>query len=113
MIVCSVCGTRTAVQKCHVKDKATFSSCDNHDFHNIIYLCPTHHYSYFDKGRMVIYRPRSVLLLLESISPRSIVSIRSKNRIVVRAEYIQWKNNCAHMFLKAELRKLENKSTAT
>lgn len=102
---CFVCDAYGA-QKCHVKDKAELTN-RNHDFHNIIFLCPLHHFQYFDKSRMAIVPGTSQLLLLHCVKYRRITVHESRFPIHVLPEYIEWKNERIHIFLKAELRQMQ------
>lgn len=91
------------VQKCHVKDKATFNTSGSlHEFCNIIYLCNNCHYKFFDRGRLAIVDSRN-FLLLECLQPLSIV-VRTSNIVMnVRQEYIDWKNEHCHVALQVAL----------
>lgn len=109
--VCAVCGSAN-VQRCHVKDKAEFRGRRSHDFHNIIYLCAEHHYAFFDKERMAIVPGGVELLVLRCKKFRRIDSYEPKGRIVVKGEYIEWKNTRVHPQLKAELRKKRREAAA-
>lgn len=100
---CFVCGEYGA-QKCHVKDKAVLE-CLHHDFHNIIYLCPHHHYQYFDNRRLAIVPGTEQFLLLHCVKNRRITVENSKYRVYVASEYVSWKNSHIHVLLKSELRR--------
>lgn len=108
MACCAVCG-HWATQKCHVKDKSHFKGGKNHDFHNIIYLCALHHHEYFDSNRLAIIPETKNLILLRCVKYRRIDVIEPKSAVVVLDDYIKWKNQRIHCFLKAELRRMLKK----
>jgi hypothetical protein len=107
MRVCAVCGALDT-QKCHVKDKGTFEANEHDDFHNIIFLCASHHYEFFDQARLAIDPISRTLLLLKCIRFRRIEIAEPRSAVAIKPEYIRWKNRSVHTFLKAELRKRQN-----
>lgn len=103
MKICAVCG-HGVTEACHVRDKASFPPGVGHDFHNIVLLCATHH-SFFDTSRLAIDPGTRCLLLLHCITWRRVAEYRPLSAITIRPEYIEWKNERVHTYLKAELRR--------
>ena len=108
MNTCFICGG-VGAQKCHVKNRSEFGPAHPHDYYNIVYLCPTHHYQFFDNRRMAIVPSTQEFLLLHCVKFRRVELVKSLERVCIKDEYIQWKNRRIHTYLKAELRKLETR----
>ena len=105
MAGCAAC-SNTDTHRAHVKDKAVLiSEGKKHDFFNIIHLCPVCHHNFFDEGRMALLIEEKKFLVLKKIPKRIIEERDFKRKVSVKPEYIEWKNEQCHYFLKAELRK--------
>ena len=51
MQICACCGVNnknTPIDKAHVKDRNLFRIGEDHEYKNIIFLCKTCHYKFFD-----------------------------------------------------------------
>ena len=108
---CAVCANNVT-ERCHVLSKAEYQG-PHDDFHNIIHLCHRHHREFFDDGRMVIDLKTKTCYLLVDYESRKIEKIKLQRPIVVKPEYIEWKNSRAHIFLKAELRRSKKANKAS
>lgn len=104
MRLCAVCGAHQT-EKCHVRDKAFFKGKTNHEFHNIVYLCSYHHHEFFDRERLVYDPLDKDWILLRCIKHRRVEIHATKTPVVIKKEYLEWKNTQSHSFLRAELRK--------
>lgn len=104
MRICAVCGAHRT-EKCHVRDKSTFDGKINHDFHNIVYLCSSHHHEFFDRERLVYDTRNDHWVLLRCVKYRRVERHPTKSPVVIKQEYIEWKNRRCHSFLRAELRR--------
>ena len=94
------------VQRANDKDKAILIEAGKrHDFVNIVHLCAYRHYRYFDKGFMAILLKEQKFLILRSLSPRLIEEVKSREKLALEAEYVDWKNENCHNYLHAEIRK--------
>lgn len=111
MSECVWCGN-FYTQACHVRDKATFSDMRPHDYHNIVALCSSCHYHFFDQGRMVFGPSCEVIVVLRCVTYRRVEARQPKRRVFISAEYLDWKNERAHTLLKAELRRLRKSQIA-
>ena len=101
--VCLIC-KKPPTQKCHVKDKSEFDDLNlNHDYFNVIGLCPYCHYALFDQGMVAIVLDRNSFLILYDISSRDIKLVTSDKPLNIKEEYVEWKNLQCHQFLKARL----------
>ena len=101
-LICDSYGT----QQCHVRAKSSFEDGEIHDFHNILYLCERHHYQYFDRGRLAIAADCSSVVLLHCVSYRRVETLKPQRRFYVKREYLDWKNDLCHSYLKAEIRRV-------
>ena len=91
-IPCSVCGT-LGVTDAHVKDKALCGDLHDDTYTNIIQMCYSCHYEYFDNNRMGIIKIKDKPTLFVFLDKENEIQVReSKNLINVRDEYIDWKN---------------------
>lgn len=103
--ICSACG-KTDAQRAHVRDRASFDpEYRNHDFYNIIHLCAYCHHRYFDEGLMAILIDEQKFLVLINIARREIEEREFTQKISVKQEFIDWKNERCHSYLEAEMRK--------
>ncbi len=93
---CCVCG-QLGVTDAHVKDKSVCGNLRDHTFTNIIQMCYTCHYQFFDANRMGIKKitnNHTLFVLLNK--ENNIQVIESKCIINVKDEYIEWKNKRCH-----------------
>lgn len=93
-------------QACHVRDKASFRDGGPHDYHNIVALCSSCHYHYFDRGRMAFGPDCQFVVVLRCVSYRRVEQRPPRRPVFIRSEYLDWKNGRVHTLLQAELRRL-------
>jgi uncharacterized protein YqkB len=92
---CCVCA-QAGVTYAHVKDKAICiqEGQTNHTFQNIIPMCYSCHYEYFDQHKMGIKKiPGKKDLFIWLDKENNIQITEAKCIINIRDEYIKWKNN--------------------
>lgn len=92
-MTCAVCG-HPHTTRAHVKDK---SVCEkegivDHEYLNIIELCYSCHYDYFDRSKMGVYKSESQFFFAKLNEQNEIEIITAKYTLNVREEYIKWKN---------------------
>ena len=91
---CCACGYLGS-QKAHVKDKSTLikEGIKDHEFRNIVCLCISCHYEFFDQGKLGIKRlttGRHLFILLDK--DNTIRELESNCIINVLDDYLKWKN---------------------
>lgn len=110
-MVCWVCGNKKS-EEAHVRARSSFSNPNDPitDFKNIISLCVHHHRNYFDNtptGRMALNARNQEFLFLHSYNPNDIeIKPVIYGVIDIKEEYIKWKHDKCHWYLKAKLIKL-------
>jgi hypothetical protein len=102
---CVWCGHYHA-QKCHVRDKASFSLDELHDHFNIVLLCAACHDHYFDRGRMGFTEDCRAIVVLRCKTFRKLEIRAPQYCFHVQPAYVAWKNVRAHSYVKAKLREL-------
>ena len=105
MTGCVWCGHYHA-QKCHVRDKASFSLDELHDHFNIVLLCAACHDHYFDRGRMGFTEDCRSIVVLRCKTFRMLEIRAPQYCFHVQPAYVAWKNVRAHSYVKAKLREL-------
>jgi hypothetical protein len=97
-------------QACHVRDKSSFVGGGLHDYHNIVSLCSSCHYHFFDQGKMGFGSGCEFLVVLRCVRYRKVEARTPTTRIFIKDEYVAWKNGRVHSLLKAELRRIHRTS---
>lgn len=117
MNVCACCGDNdniVEIDKAHVKDANTLKKENilNHTYKNIITLCKTCHYKFFDSKNKVdcSYNNLGLKRIDEwwyffKLESGKIEKIRSVINLDILTEYVEWKNKYLHPQIKLRMLK--------
>lgn len=111
---CSAC-KNSGQNKAHVRDKSSFPKGHDDTTNNIVILCRTCHYEFFDDGKMLLAKCKCgkfifVKMPLEGGAPER---VNSRRRLSVRSQYLETKAQQALRPLFVEYVRIKNQCTCS